>query len=193
MSNKKERRSYFRIDDEIGLNYEVIDDDAVDQPDPETEVELAFRAELDAIDVELNRAANTVWQENPAIAQALGILNKKLSLIAQHCPPQGLDRFNHVEEYAANISGSGMSFRSTEKLEKDAKLRIKAVLKPSNISIRFVASVVDCERVQEMPREVFLLRVKIADHETAAREQLVQHVVQKQSLNRAAEKVGESG
>jgi len=192
MVKDAERRSYFRIDDVIGLNYEVVDDNAPTDTPTYNEAEEAFRAELVAIDAELNRATNIVWQGNPAMAQALGVLNKKVSLIARYCPPQGLEGFEPVQEYTANISGSGMSFRSTESIAKHTQLRIQAVLKPSNITVRFVATVVSCERVQDMPRELFLLRVKIADDETDAREQLVQHVVQKQSLQRVEQRAAEN-
>lgn len=188
MNQRGERRGYFRIDDVIGLSYEVIEDGPQLVVPKVDDAALAFTQALQEIDLELNRATNLVWRENPATAKALGILNKKLSLIARYCPPQGLEALDSYEEYSANISGSGMSFRSTEKLDADTRLHICAILKPSNIKLDFAAQVISCERVQDMPRELFLLRVQIAEEETAAKEQLVQHVVQKQSQNRVEEK-----
>ncbi|MFK7974654.1 MAG: PilZ domain-containing protein [Halioglobus sp.] len=185
---RNERRSYFRIDDVIGLSYQVIDAKPQLVVPKEDNAGAALKLALAEIDAELNRATNTVWRENPAMAKALGILNKKVALIAKHCPTQDIEPLDAYEEYTANISGSGMSFRSTEKLEKGTHLNISAVLKPSNIRLHFSAHVVDCKQVQDMPRELFLLRVQIAEEETAAKEQLVQHVVQKQSQNRVEEK-----
>lgn len=193
MKERSERRGYFRIDDVIGLSYEVIEDGPQLVVPKEDDAALAFALALKEIDAELNRATNIVWRENPTAAKALGILNKKISLIARYCPPQGMEALDSYEEYTANISGSGMSFRSTEQLEADTRLNICAVLKPSNIKLEFAAHVVSCERVQDMPRELFLLRVQIAEEETAAKEQLVQHVVQKQSQNRVEEKQSNEG
>lgn len=187
MRGRKERRSYFRIDDVIGLSYEIIEDKTPPNVIQANEAEVAFSRALKEIDSELNRAANLVWRESPSMARALGILNKKVSLVAQYCPPQGVTAPDHYEEYPANISGSGMSFRSTEQLAKNTRLNICAILKPSNVELQFAACVVSCERVQDMPRELFLLRVQIAEEETAAKELLVQHVVQKQSYERSNE------
>lgn len=187
MSENGERRSYFRIDDVIGLKYEVVGHTEI-HPVPDLSApQREFERQLFEIDKEFNRAVNTVWQEDPAIAQALGLLNKKIALVAQHCTPQELDISKYYEEYTANISGSGMAFRTQERLEPDTALDISAILKPSNVQLHFTANVVSCERIQEMPKELFLLRVRISDEDQAAREQLVQHVVQKQWKNRAAE------
>lgn len=188
MNERNERRGYFRIDDVIGLSYEVIEDNPQPEVANEEDENDIFAKALKAIDTELNGATNLVWRENPAIAKALGVINKKISLVAQYCHPRGLELFDAYEEYAANISGSGMSFRSTEELKQGTCLRITAVLKPSNIRLDFSADLVSCERIQEMPIELFLIRVKIAEGEVAAKEQLVQHVVQKQSQNRVEEK-----
>jgi hypothetical protein len=186
VTERKERRSYFRIDDVIGLSYEIIDEDKRPASEEKNDVERAFHRALADIDCELNRVTNLIWRENPAVAKALGILNKKIALVAAHCPPRGRDMIENHEEYTANISGSGMSFRSTEALPRDTRLNISAVLKPSNVQLQFNAWVVSCERVQDMPQELFLLRVRIAEEETAVKEQLVQHVVQKQSQNRVS-------
>lgn len=187
MSENNERRSYFRIDDVIGLKYEVAGSEE-SQPVPDLSApQRELERQLQEIDREFNRAANTVWQEDPAIALALGLLNKKVAVIAQHCAPQDLASTQYYDEYTANISGSGMAFRTTECLAPDTPLDVSAILKPSNVQLQFTANVVSCERVQEMPQELFMLRVRISDEDEAAREQLVQHVVQKQWKSRATE------
>lgn len=189
MKGRKERRSYFRIDDVIGLSYEVVDLEAEPQPDESLTTDQLFARQLRDIDFELNRATNLVWQVSPAIASAIGILNRKMSLLARHYSEQSAALPDDCEEYKANISGSGMSFRSTEDLAEGTVLRVCAVLKPSNIEVNFNAEVVGSEKVQDMPTALFLLRIKLLDDEFSAREQLVQHVVQKQSLIRSMRKL----
>lgn len=188
MKGKKERRSYFRIDDVIGLSYEIVDEEQPVEAEETLSPDELLARQLREIDFELNRATNLVWQVSPAIANAIGILNKKMALLARHYSQQGAALPEHCEEYKANISGSGMSFRSTEALEIGTLLRVSAVLKPSNIEVNFIAEVVGCDKVQDMPTTLFLLRIRLLDDEFAAREQLVQHVVQKQSLLRSMRK-----
>lgn len=182
MGNKlTERRSYFRIDDVIGLSYVVLEDGETFVAPGESEHELAFTHLLRDLDTQFNRAANTVWQTNPSGAHALGILNQKLNLIAKHYLPSETQPLEPFEEQYANISGSGMSFRSPTEMAIDTRLRVSAMLKPSNIQVHFTAEVVTCELVQDMPDKSYLVRITINEQDEAAREQLVQHVVQKQS------------
>ena len=191
MSEFEERRSYFRIEDVIGLDYHALEpEQEFPRGDSEDTPEL-FRALLDEIDVAFNRAVNTVWQRDPAIAQALGLLNRKLDLIAEQCPQDEVPQLAYIREQRASISGSGLSFTSPEPYAEGSRLGLSLVLKPSHIQLRFAATVVACEPLQEIPSELFLLRVKIDESNQAEQEQLVQHVVQKQYSNLNSESAGD--
>jgi len=176
----KERRSYFRIEDVIGLNYCLLEQGEEFCSTQPGDAVGPFRRLLDEIDVAFNRAANTIWQRDPATAQALGLLNRKLDLIAEQCPPREELPLEHFDEQTASISGSGLAFTTSKPYPVSARLGIALVLKPSHIKLRFTARVVACEPMQEVPNELYLLRIEIDDSNESVREQLVQHVVQKQ-------------
>lgn len=179
-----ERRAYFRIKDEIALSYSVIKDGEDDPHDALGDVELSLLSMLANVDQELNEVINILWRENSTAAQALGLLNRKVSMVAAHvlqdedCPGKG------YEELTASISGCGMAFESADPVAVDTRLKVSAILRPSNIRVQFTALVVACERLSDIPASSYLLRIGIDEDCSDAREQLVQHVVQRQFSSR---------
>lgn len=187
MHNKHtERRAYFRIHDEIGLCYSVIDEGADQTKDVDGEMELSLVSMLANVDHDFNDAINALWREHSTVARALGLLNRKISILAAHILQTDGDPELSYEELTASISGCGMAFASSEPLAVETRLQVAAILKPSNIRVQFTARVVCCERLSEIPATSYLLRIAIDEECADAREQLVQHVVQRQFANREA-------
>ena len=188
---ENEKRGYFRIEDVVGLKYcELENGESFPAPQKGGASDI-FQQVFDDIDVALNRVVNTIWQENPSVAKALGLLNRKINLIAEQCPWLEEPSLANFREQSASISGSGMSFTTSEQYRRGARLGISVILQPSNIQLQFTASVVECEPLQEIPNELYLLRLRIDDENEAEKEQLVQHVVQKQYVNLGSESVEE--
>lgn len=180
-----ERRDYFRILDTIGLSYSILADAGGIAPGPQGEAEASLATLLTDIDIKFNQAENTLWSENPTIAQALGLLNRKISLLASHQLQQAGQAVDAHDELEASISGSGLAFPCAEEVPVGARLWVSIVLKPSNIELHFTATVVACEQLLDYGAGNYWLRISIDETNRAAREQLVQHVVQKQSGRRA--------
>lgn len=176
-----ERRAYFRIHDTIGLRYSTLDGDTAQTGEGSAEVEISLAAVLAEIDREFNRAANTLWSQSPVAAQAIGLLNRKLALLTAHLLQEPQSATGGHELLRTSISGCGMAFHCAEPLSVDTRLQVSALLRPANIEVPFTASVVACERVAEIPARDYLLRISIDEACHAAREQLVQHTVQRQS------------
>lgn len=177
----EERRSYFRIVDTVGVRYSVLGE-TEDQPvECPGEIELSLPSMLAEIDRDFNRAANSLWAEDAVAAHAIGLLNRKISLLAGHFL-SGLEEYNQAYEgMTASISGCGMAFHCNEPLAVETRLRVWVALRPSRVGLTFTARVVSCERMSEIPARNYLLRISIDEDCIAAREQLVQHVVQRQS------------
>ncbi len=179
MTEQTERRRYFRINDIIGLSYAVLQDG--EEFSPESTDGLAEK--LAKFDARFNRIENTLWQENPTVAQALGLLNTKISTIAAHYTQQAGHPTESYDEMEVSISGCGLAFDCVEPLPPQTRLRVGVLLKPSNIELKFSAAVVACEPALADPAGAYWMRIEIEEENHAAREQLVQHVVQKQSIS----------
>ncbi|MCB1842735.1 MAG: PilZ domain-containing protein [Halioglobus sp.] len=178
---REERRSYFRIVDDVGVRYSVLGDGEESPVECTAEIELSLPAMLADLDQQINRAANALWAEDSLAAQAIGLLNRKISLLAGHFLQGIEDTRHHYEGITASISGCGMAFHCREPLAVETRLRVWVALQPSQVVVTFTARVVSCERLAEIPARDYMLRLSIDEDCTAAREQLVQHVVQRQS------------
>ncbi len=175
-----ERRAYFRINDVIGLSYSVVEGDEDLPRDHASGTQIQLLGLLGKIDNDINEATNVLWRESANAARAIGLLNRKISLIATHLLREDGDMTTTYNEMTASISGCGMAFHSEEPVQVESRLRMAAILKPSNIELRFTARVVACERVSEIPSTNYLMRISIDETCEEAREQLIQHVVQRQ-------------
>ncbi|NND68746.1 MAG: hypothetical protein HKN19_14250 [Halioglobus sp.] len=182
--NTIERRAFFRIRDELGISYSIIENDGDESRDAHGEMELSLLSMLENVDHDLNELVNALWQENATAAQALGLLNRKVSMLAAHVLQNDGESELGYEELTASISGCGMAFESNDPVPVETRLRTSAMLKPANVRIQFSARVVSCERVSEIPATSYLLRISIDEECVEAREQLVQHVVQRQFSRR---------
>jgi hypothetical protein len=182
MKRQNERRSYYRIDDIVGLTYSKIrtaDDDIVELPDTQATPLSNLFVEIDR---EFNQATNILWRENPTVAQALGLLNRKISLIAANTLPDEVRRKDSYEELMVSISGSGLAFGANENLPAGTRLYLSLILKPSDIHITFTGKVVGCEASHPDTGQPYWVRISLEGNNPGAQEQLIQHVVQKQSV-----------
>jgi len=177
-----EKRRYFRINDVIGLSYAILRDGENPQRLKLVDSALATAILLAEIDREFNQATNILWHENPTMAQAFGLLNRKVSLLAeQSLTAQDKDRYaTSYKDLQVNISACGMAFHCTEQLEQETRLQLSVQLKPSNISLRLTGSVIACEHLRTNAQQNYWVRISFDESSDAVREQLIQHIVQKQ-------------
>jgi len=180
MKRKNERRSYYRIDDTIGLTYSNLDTTGEDRDENMGDVGMPLTSLLAEIDREFNQATNTLWHENPTLAQALGLLNRKISLIAAHSLREEDIPLDSYEELMVSISGSGLAFSCAEKLSVGTQLSLSLLLKPSDVHIACSGKVIACEHLAVGTSHPYWVRVILDGNNPAVQEQLIQHVVQKQ-------------
>lgn len=192
MKTEDERRSYFRINDIIGLTYSRLDGGEEFEPGLDSETSMSMMELLAEIDQNFNQVTNVLWNEKPAVAQALDLLNRKISIVAAHALQPDDQAMDSYDEQMVNISGCGIAFHSSESFEKDTAMKITTVLKPSHIRLNFTAKVVACEELPEGSDQPFWIRVSLDTDSAGAQEQLIQHIVQKQCSQIAGQEEQES-
>ncbi|WP_461520255.1 PilZ domain-containing protein [Porticoccus sp.] len=187
MNFSPDRRNYYRINDHVGLSYSVLNGTDTKPQTHGEHPQILLATLLSEIDREFNQVTNLLWQENPLQAKALGLLNKKLSLVTEALTNKNGVSADRFEEVQVNISGSGMAFDSPIRLEKGMRLLLSLTLKPSNSLIKLHAFVVDCSAIDYASKEMFRIRVQFDDSETA-QEEMIQHIVQRQwSMTRSTD------
>lgn len=136
--NGAERRRFFRIDDEVYLDYELVTDEQYSNAPQELEdIEnsaFSMTADFATLNYEYNPILNSIRSTSPDIAQYLELLNNKIDAISQ----QLLDEdspFNNSDPVEVNISASGIAFKCNDDIKDNQGMRLKLVLLPEKIGI----------------------------------------------------------
>lgn len=180
-SHSIERRKYYRINDVVLLRYEIVSDDpTAEQAQGDTGgLEISTGTLLAEIDRELNKTVNTIWRDNPAVAQALGLLNRKISIIASQALEYEESDVHSYDNTRVSLSGCGIAFECRDAIEAGTRLQLNIILRPSQVTLSIAGTVVDCENRLSNSAMPYWVRVDF-DDDLATQEQLIQHVVQKQ-------------
>lgn len=180
-THSTERRKYYRINDVVLLRYEVIpkSPDGEHFAEETGGLEISTGSLLAELDRELNKSINAVWRENPMVAQTLGLLNRKISVIAAQALEYEEAGVHSYDSSMVNLSGCGIAFEGRHALEPGTRLQLSIILKPSQVTLSIAGTVVSSEDRLSSASMPFWIRVDF-DDDLQAQEQLIQHVVQKQ-------------
>ena len=146
-NNNDERRRFFRIDDEVCLDYEQISDEEYRNAPEELEKlkqsGFALSADFATLNFEFNPILNSIRQTSSEIAQYFDLINQKLDALSQHlledelpCPDS---EFRQV-----NLSASGIAFECDDAINEGQPMRIRLVLFPEKIGILLFGKVNSC-------------------------------------------------
>jgi len=175
-----ERRKYYRINDEVLLHYTTETPTQAGASEG-VNVELAVGSILAEIDLELNHTISRVWAADPDIGRALGLLNRKISVLGSLADTAEGEGPTSYQRTQVSLSGSGIAFEATESLPVDTKLVIDIGLLPSHAKLRLNGHVVASpEPLVDHPGH-YWTRVEF-DDEANQQEELIRHVVQKQGM-----------
>jgi len=141
----EQRRRFFRIDDEICLQYDLISEDEYRNAPQELEqiqqTSFGLSADFATLNFEYNPILNSIKSAHPEIGQYFEFLNRKLDALSQHlleddipCEESGLQK--------VNISASGIAFHCPADIKDNQPLRIRLVLLPEKIGIMVFGRVI---------------------------------------------------
>ena len=136
--NENERRRFFRIDDEICLEYDLISE----QDYSNAQVELAqieqsafsLSADFATLNYEYSPMLNSIRTTYPEIAQYIDVLNRKLDALSQHLLEDETPCDESTKQIV-NISASGIAFDTKDTLKAQQPLRLRIILLPEKIGI----------------------------------------------------------
>jgi hypothetical protein len=178
---QRERRQFYRINDRVQLRYERIDDTDSRHARSGDAVGLSTGQLLAELDDELADCINLLWREEPLAARALGLMNRKVSMLASLSLSDGLGETASYLDTVVSLSGCGLGFEAEEALPPGTALRLWLILQPSGLEVTIGGRVVGAEPRESAGERRFWTRVDF-DDEALAREELIRHVVQKQGM-----------
>ena len=188
----KERRRFYRIDDSVILNYRAFPENEVDGAVSRLKMlgsqHKLLQNSLGSLELRLDFLLDEITDPLPEIAEALGIINRKLSILSQFesastSSALGInDAPKPAEKHEINLSGSGIAFSSPTGFSAGETMEIEFVLFPDYYNIKAIGKVVSCHEVRDPDAETkFDVAVDFVYLEEADQEFIVAHILKKQS------------
>jgi len=144
-----ERRSYFRIDETIALEYKVIDGQTADKTQPEALFSnansLKLYTELKKIDADNAQFLFQIKELSRPLAEYLHNLNRKIELLGQQLMADQKPSPPSKTIKQVNLSEGGIAFGSSRSLAMGDYIGLRIVFLPSNAGLILFARVIRCE------------------------------------------------
>lgn len=172
-----ERRRYFRIDETLGVSYQLLSDQ-------EAEGFAVQGGDIDYaanFDNRIQTLLDACKIESPVTAELIDLVNKKLNFIIYQ-----MDLDTDLMQQVAytlkqvNVSACGMGFHCHERLAIGKKLKLDILLHPEELHVVALATVVACTHHKSDEGNYFL-RVNYEKINRHDQELLIQHIVKGQS------------
>jgi len=191
-----ERREYFRIEDEIALDYRLISEDEADQLQEKIQSRQVDRftaaSSFAATTRQMTHVMHKVQTQSPELARCLQAIDQKLNMIAQMFVSEEI-ALNEQPSREVNLSAGGVAFRTQHEIAMDGLLELRMVLFPSLVGILTVSRVIHCERVDDANRQFPWQVAVVYEHlREADREHLVRHIMAKETQQLRGERSGEN-
>lgn len=144
-----ERRSYFRIDETIALEFKNIDELTANKNQPETLFSnansLKLYSELKKIDADNAQFLFQIKELSRPLAEYLHNLNRKIELLGQELMADQKPSPPSKTLRQVNLSEGGIAFGSTNELIAGSYIGLRIVFLPSNSGLILFAKIIRCE------------------------------------------------
>lgn len=177
-----ERRSFFRVNSEIVLNFHSVDNytlsnSRVEDQFPEDQATLELFNEMRRLDKEASPHLTSIGEYNRSLADYLKILNRKLDLIAQQSLAADFIS-KDVRPTHVNLSEGGIAFNSAKSIYKDSGLAVRIMFPSDYSSVASFARVLRCNPHEN--QDDYKIACKFLSLSNSKQELLGKHIMQAQ-------------
>ena len=183
MTQTKDRRGFFRVDDEVNVSYKKIDEKQVNEPHHVSDNILnscSLSTTLETISQESTILLRRLDKNLPEVADYLRLIDTKIDLLAQAITMQGFQiKENNTRKI--NMSATGIAFGCEDALTEGDYLEIKILLISCMRVIVTYGRVVHCQNKpsNDSPYPYFV-GVNFINMKDEDREILIKYVVKEQ-------------
>ncbi|PLW84290.1 hypothetical protein CWI75_02820 [Kineobactrum sediminis] len=174
MNGINDRRRYYRINDTVLLRYGAITGGQT----PAESTDLGAGILLGKSDRDLNDAIEHVAQRDPVIAQAMELLNRKISALATQLLAADELNGESYDKAQVNLSGCGIAFEARGTWLVGERLRIGILINSAREPVDLLGTIISIED-GESANESCRLRVDFDENEHS-QDQIIQYVIQRQ-------------
>ncbi|QQD20495.1 PilZ domain-containing protein [Venatoribacter cucullus] len=187
----QERRRFFRLDDEVIMEFRPLSADEFEQWRSEHQLQTS---ELKQLEQELGLLLHQVRASHPQLGQVLELFNRKINLLHNtHDHPGDTPELHNGSNEArmqVNLSACGIAFYTDEPLQAERFMLLNIQLKPSNASLSLAGDIVSVKEVNH-DRGRYQVRVNFDGLKEAEQEMLIQHLFQLQSRTLRQQRAGD--
>jgi hypothetical protein len=188
--DEKERREFFRLDDEVNLSYEILTETLL----PKRVDELSFgltdsltvMTRLSSIGQQMATALHRIEQRDSDVADYLRGLDEKIEILAQTYLSKDI-ALAALPKQIVNLSAGGIAFAVEAMVEVGTPLEVKLLLFPSYTGIVVIGRVISCDAAEE--EGGYQVRIDFEYIRDNDRDALIRHILRRQgeSLRRMRE------
>jgi len=153
--SENERRRFFRIDDEVGLEYDLISEEeyktAPEELEQTKQTAFSLTAEFATLNNEFNPLLNSIRNTQPEIAQYMDLLNRKIDAISSKFLEEEIECLEENTRMV-NLSASGIAFKCEEGLTDNQPVKLRIILLPEKIGVVIFGRVQDRLRSAEQKK-----------------------------------------
>ena len=185
----QERRRAFRVDDEVHLDFQLLDEETEEGPLAHDALQTCRALmQLRELSVQSGHLLANIRKQHSEIAQFLALLDKKIDAVAQIAG--ALSFGDQIQPNAKiNLSASGMAFTHHSAIPVPQRLAIRLVLFPNMLCIQPRGRVVYCrEQPQASSQHRYRIGVEFEPLAEQEQDMLIRHLLERQSAERRRER-----
>ncbi|MBW6477335.1 MAG: PilZ domain-containing protein [Chromatiales bacterium] len=186
----QERRRSFRVDDDVHLVFRVIKEDSEPRQHGEDQTVQTCRAlmQLRELSSQSGHILANIRKQHSDIAQYLALLDKKIEAVAQIAGAMSMGG-DMAPNIRVNIGVGGLAFSQDSPLLTGQRLAMRIVLFPSHLCIQPKGRVVySREQTQADQQHRHRIGVEFEPLSEQEQDQLIRHLLEKQSAQRRRER-----
>lgn len=182
--DRRERRNYFRIDDEIHLEYQLLEEKDYQQllqssaRDGKSTSSLA--GQLQHLNLQAGSLLVQIRKHDTAIAQYLALLDRKIELLARQLSSSQSGQPT-IPSHKVDLSGSGITFYTDEKILPGCKLSLQMLLFPDLVHIQALGRVIHCTALPAGKPHAYRIGTEFTRIDESMRDALIRHTLELQS------------
>ena len=176
------RRSYFRIDDRLGVSYQILEPLEFQHRQQEHRLMRLQDHKQRQLEQKIGSGIRAVEIRYPYLGEILGLLNQKIEQIGHKGGELNQTETDVIEPRPVNISASGIAFFQDSPLEHNSALELLLTLSPDNVQLKLFGLVVDCTAQKSAEIEHYKIGVEFEYLVEEDREELVQYIMRQQNI-----------
>ncbi len=179
MNTTPDRRLFYRIDDRVPIHLSVMQDmkKAPDLSALEDEIPSSFQLvnQLKEIETEASATLSSLQLSEPAVADYLRTLNKRLDLIGGYIAEQNFTDSHYYQ--SVSLSGNGFRVNTARGFPVGGIVLVEMLLPNSRTGIHCYGRVVTSEKNEQH----YAVAVTFATIRESDREAIIRHVIRQES------------